>query len=679
MALKYKDKVLTVRWESAIKNMVFLKGKDIPTFISTLDKNFRKYILQSTADYGIIDYHDDIDVYLVRRTGDAYKGVIVTRFKESTVRQLTHNCYSLDSAIVRNLLNYHSFLGSMADLEVLLVTRHGGMRKGIGHQSIRIEELYRLDREDVLEAMSGVNSLVPEWRAEYLENSAYIKLMRLEMHQITDALAEEAFGYNAASMVAEPLYNKLERVGDQRHVRLPPSALIPDKTGFAAKTLFFYNDDGLYMGYKQQNANVEIYIAPSDMSTANSAEIFSGYTSETLDGCSYANTIEDEDLEHWGFRCYLCSLVSGVPNEIWNDVTDSNLYTYTAKGPNGKPVLTWDTASLTANKLYPCVKIGKYTHLYVNPKKTLTWEGYMSVTVQSNVNFQGVQTVKNQRLSPGVIDVFVNGITMIEGLDYIVKWPTIVITNRQLVPIDYSDAEVIVRTRGWCNPVTMKHHATRDWGWIKDGYLSFNGKYDPRRDRNYRLIIDGTLYDPSLVVWTEDQSPTGNTIARRPYVDGKAYMVGEVYTVVEPWCNQKSVPYRAKAMEIDKRVGDYLTPRLPEIEETLPEVNGLRWSLYSPFLAAILHQLTANEWLTEGELDASWGNEEVAAWVAPYLTLLDFDPVNLDHDPNYVWIYPHTYVDAMKITSSQYRLVDYINRNYLKSKVRLNNSIIVEN
>lgn len=678
-ALKYKDRTLTVVWESAIRNVVFLKGSAIPTFISTLDKNYRKYILLSTENYGIIDYQDDVDVYLVKRTGEAFKGVYVTRFKESTIRQMTHNCYSLDSAITRNLLISHPFLVSWTDLEVMLVVRNGGMRKGVGHQAVRIEELYKLKRESILEAMSGVNSLVPEWRADYLESSDYCKIMRSQLHEISDEMVERAYGYNAAAMVAEPLYHKLERIGGQRKLQLPPSAMLVDKTTYAPKSVFMYDDNGYYIGYRQQLANTETYVVPNELSHADSAEVFAGYTSETLDGCNYAYTIEDEDLQHWGFRCYLCSKVNGIPNELWNDVTDSDFYTYTAQGPNGKPVLTWNKETLDNSGLYPCVKTGKYTHMFITRDIANTWTGYMSVTVKSDVNFQGVQGLRNQRLEPGVIDVMVNGITMIEGLDYIVKWPTIVIANKQIRPIDYKAAEVVVRSRGWCNPTNMKHYAPRDIGWIKDGLLSFNGTYDPRKDRNIRLIIDGALYDPDAVVWTEDQVVDGGLASRRPYVDGRAYLVGEVYTVVEPWSNQQSVPYRNQSVEIDTRVGNYLTPRLPEPEEVLPTVSELRWGLYSPFISALLHQFVEENWLSSGELSSAWSHVEVEDWIKPFANLIDFDPSLSDHDANYVWIYPHPYNDPMKVSREQYRFLDYVNRNYLKSKVRLNANVIVEN
>lgn len=677
-ALKYKDKVLTVVWESAIRNISFIKGSDIPTFISTLDKNYRKYILLSNADYDIIDYQDDVDVYLVKRTGEAFKGVAISRFKDSTIRQMTHNCYSLDSAITRNLLDTHSFLGRWAELEVMLVVRNGGMRKGVGHQAVRIEELYRLPRESILEAMSGVNSLVPEWRADYLENSNYCKIMRSPLNEISDAIVESAYGYNAAAMVGEPLYHRLEKVGSQRKLTLPPSALIVDKTGYAPKSMFFYNEDGFYMDYRQQLANTEFYIAPPELSAADSAEVFAGYTSETIDGCNYEHVIEDEDLKHWGFRCYLCSKVNGIPNELWDDVTDGDFYRYVERGPNGKPVLTWDMDMLNASNLFPCVKIGKYTHMFITRGAENTWAGYSIVTVKSDVKFLGIQGLKAQRLEPGVIDVMVNGITMIEGLDYIVKWPTIVIANRQVRPIDYKTAEIVVRSRGWCNPNTMKHYAPRDYGWIKDGLLSFNGKYDPRKDRNVRLIIDGALYDPNSVMWTEEMS-NSFSLQRRPYVDGKAYLVGEVYTVVEPWTKQKSVPYRNQSLEIDTRVGDYLTPRLKEPEENLPTVNELRWSLYSPFMSALLYQLTEMNWLNSGELSVGWSNVEVEEWVKPYIKLIDYDPSLQEHDKNYVWIYPHPHLDPMKVSREQYRFLDYINRNYLKSKVRLSSSVIVEN
>lgn len=664
----------TVIWESAIKAIARIPGKDLPTFISNLDVNYRKYIVLSTTDYGVVDYHDDIDIYLIRRFGTSIKGVVLSRYLKSSVRQITHNCYSIDSAVVRAVMDSQEWLGSLTDIEIQLVIRHGGLPRGLNQQAVRIEDLYRLDRTGILEAMQGVNSLMPEWRAEFLENSAYCNIMRSELTDITESIVETAYGYNAASVVGERFTHIPEVAENQYQLDVPLSMCIPDKGGYADRTYFIYNEDGHYLNYWSQYALTRRVVVPDqDREPVGIVETIHGKLSTTIDGCNYNYTITSDDLSHWGFRCYTCSINDGVPNELWDDVTDTDFYSFDPT----TSTLTWDRAYLDLYGLYPCVKTGRYTHVYEEEPLADNWRGVMELTVQSEVEWTGQLARRPQRLEPGTIDLTVDGYSMIEGLDYIVKWPKIIIVRRMADPLDYPTSRTIVRSRGWCDPLTMKHTPPREVGWLKDNKLSMNGVFDPRRDRNIRLVIDGAVWDPNTVIWSEDLSRPVVQRGGTSIPDGRAYAVCDVYTVVEPWTKQRTVPYRNQSLAIDKRVSDYLTPRLNEPDEELPTVNGQRWGLYSPFLSAILYQLTEVGYLGDGELDNPWDGNDVSEWVQSFTYLLDYDPCLLDHNPNYVWIYPHPYYDAVEVTREQYRLIGYIVRNYLRSKIDLTTGLMI--
>ncbi len=674
-AVKYKDKVLTMVRESAIKSISFISGAGIPTFLSTLDKNYRKYILLSPTNYGVIDFFDDLDVYIVKKTATTYKGVLVTRFKSTTVRQITHNCYSIDATVVRTIIDSHPTLfADLDDVHFMLIARDSGNAPGLNHQANRIEELYRLDRAGILEAMSGVNSLVPEWRADALEASDYCKVMRSTVKEITETLVETAYGYNAAAAVGEPMFHYTENVSGQYQLNVPPTFLLTDSTNSTNRSYFVYDQNGLLIDYYQQDNTASRIVLDQSKGIPARVETIHGQLSESLDGCYYDNIVESVDLTYWGYRCYTCSLNNGTPNEIWVDVTGDLFYEFEAVGPNGLPRIVWNQSVLDSYGLYPCVKIGKYTHVFTKTFDSSKWQGVLYATVLSNVVFQGESQTKAQRLEPGSVDVWVDGYNLIEGLDYIIKWPNIYICRRMANPLDYTQSTITVRTRGWCEPDTGKHRPPREVGWVSDNKLSLNGTYDPRRDRNIRLVVDGQLTGTDAVVWSEDAGTTEFVSAA---VDGRAYAVTDVYTVVEPWTGQTTVEYRAASYAVDNRVSAYLTPRLAEPTEVLPTVNGQRWGLYSPFLSAILFAMTANEWLKNGELSVQWDNNNVAEWIAPYKYLLDYDPCLLDHDENYVWIYPHPHYDAMGVSAEQYRLLEYLVKNYLRSKIDLTPSVMV--
>lgn len=674
---RYIGKVLTVVWESAIKQIVQIAGSSLPSYVSELDVNVKKYIVMNPSDYGIIDYHDDVDVYIVKPTGNSYRGVVLTRFKVSTVRQLTHNTYAIDAQVVREVIAAHSFLGKLTDCNIMLVVRHGGLRHGLGHQAVRIEDMYKLPRSLRLEAMSGVNSLMTEWKAVTLEKSNYIKIMGLNFNDISETDIEKAYGYNAACKVAEPNYFPLEVVGAQKQLTLPPALNVPDTNDATHRSLFFYDNNGLYKGYWQNSAGTTRVVVPPEFNTAVAAEVIHSEVSETTDGCYYANVVANPDLEFWGHRCYTCATVDGVPNEQWTDVTGSNLYTYTVIA--GVPTVTWNTQKLTQFSLYPCVKTGRYTHIHKAPALAGIWGGYYLTTVNSTVTFQGVTESRPQKLSPGNIEVTVNGMTLIEDLDYYVDFPRIVIVRRMTPTIDYTTANVEVRTRGWCDPVTERHYKSRDVGWVKDGLLSSNDVYNPRNDRNYKVVVDGCVYSAEDVTFAESAVNVDEGITARSaqILEGRAYAVLDTYTVVEPWSTTTTVAYITESRAIDTRVSEYLTPRLNELDPVNPLIIDQRWGLYSPIISAMLKLMVDANWLNNGELDTEWDHTKVDEWIEPLRFLLAYEPCLKELDWEYVWVYPHPYTELVSVTQKQYRFLEYIIKNYLKSKIDLTPSVLI--
>src|SRR5699024_5766699 len=137
------------------------------------------------------------------------KGVYYGRFQPDAVRQLTHNVYSLVIHYINTYIQDHPFLDPLGDqdefdldseLKIVAFTRHAGYKdRPVVHEVNRIRELYRLDLGRINAALSGLASLVPEWRAEHLELSAYPKVMGSLVGDINESLVSDAYGYNATT------------------------------------------------------------------------------------------------------------------------------------------------------------------------------------------------------------------------------------------------------------------------------------------------------------------------------------------------------------------------------------------------------------------------------------------------------------------------------------------------
>lgn len=667
-------KYFTYVYDDSVKEVAFFPVTDLQAFNSSLDGGQSKYILFRGKSMDTIDYVDDIDVYLIKRTGNSWKGIYVDRKDGNELRNLTHNAYALKTSVVQEAIDQHTLWDSVSEVEVMLVVRQGGLKRGLVHQANRIEELYKLTEEQILGAMSGLNALLPEWQAAQLENSAYVRLMGMSSKAIMDdpTTVIEAYGYNAATEVMNRNVIPVYQQGIAKYIDIPPALEIPDQAGHGKRAVFVYDGAGKLLGYfNQQGTNRTIPI-PSTFNTAATAEVFHG-TLGAHDGTYMNMDVVNDALKQFGFRCYTCPIVGGSPSYIWQDVTlTSTYYTYYADGipGNATPRLVWDHDALAAAGLYPCVKIADKVHVYEVPLTTEAYPGFVrfSVNATSSVwSGAGARTNATtrtdlQNIQPATVDVFMDDLPLIEGIDYAVVWPRIVISRKPNRRPD-EGLKVMVRTMGHCDPVSGQRSTPREVGFVRGGVLSVDGQYDIRNDRNIRIVVAGALKRKEQVRFAEDDTGPLST-------DGRPYSISDYVNRIEPYTAESTLELRAMALATDDDVQGYLDLYLEETTPADEVIVGDRWQLYSPFCSGIIHALNEG-FLDNGELDGVYDNLDIQAWLAPYEYLLDFDPCVQNVNTNYVSIAPHQYATTMTLTQKQYAFVERVIQQYLGNKVDL--------
>jgi hypothetical protein len=119
---------------------------------------------------------------------------------------VTHRDYSIAVDPVWSLINGLLELRQIVNinnqgLKIKAFIREGGMKRKLVQDNNRIFEMYKLDDPRPFRAMSGLDSTVSEWQAANLEASAYAELMRVPYKSVTMELVEEAYGYNAMSVL----------------------------------------------------------------------------------------------------------------------------------------------------------------------------------------------------------------------------------------------------------------------------------------------------------------------------------------------------------------------------------------------------------------------------------------------------------------------------------------------
>lgn len=654
-------KVYSFVWDETFKFKQMFSLNKIPMFVSELDKFRRKYLLLCDTVYDVIDFYDDVDFYLVSGTDTKYRGVYINRSQPYSLRQVTHNAYAVDAEMIRGYTRQHEFL-SGEDVSILIQVREGGRSFGVFSQGNRIDELFKLPYLSVVNAFMNTDSLVDEWKAATLENSAYVKLMGAESHEVTRELVSAAYGYPGITQtVVDPLGDV---VGGVISVPYALQRLDPESRE-GVRSVFCYDSNGKYLGYFNNNGIGATIDVVSKFTTAHRTESFRMKTvsSGEFSGIYYDKNIVSNNLEEYGFRAYACSLVDGVPSEIWSDVTGGPLYTYTPSHGTVPAKLVWDTVAMSSNGMVGCVKVNKYILMNSFRFKGSDYRGTVRVNITTLHDWRGSYDVRLQTVPAGVVEVFANGEQLIEGIDYEMDFPSILINSTQVCSAE--DVIIVTRSYGCGDPDTGKPYTPIEVGFVTNGYLSVDGTYDITKHRSNKVVVNSRKVDKSSVRFSE----YANSGELYP-VDGRPYMILDYLPNVAPFSDKDSTTLYTQMRDTDKRLGDYLTQFLPEVPVLRPVVQTDKWSLVSPVISTILHQMR-NGYMNSNSINPTTSLEEFSAWFAPFEWLLKYDPAYKNIDDRYTHIRPHPYDRTMSCTMRQYQFLEQVSSFYLNDRVDL--------
>lgn len=672
---EYKGKTLSFRFDETFRERMFFPISTIPGFRSIKDPKANKYLLVSPRNYERIDFCDDLDFYLVFKTATGYKGVMLDRFKSNTVRQVTHNAWSVREDVVLALSKQHGFLRNVATLEIMVVVRNGGMRHGLGFQKNRIEDLYHLPYDGVISAMADVNSTLDIWRAAELENSAYISVMSSNSNKITQAMVEEAYGYNAATKAVGRYFYK---VTDQKKVKIDPLFSLSNQQFVPngdmtrnSRVLFWYDKKGQLLSYETSNSIYTSISVPTALQgNAAYLEVMLGTLRE---GTDYAGTFRDKETvsdPYYGFfghRCYVADVAGAATTNNWADVTGGIYYTYVPGTATKAPQIKWNYTLLNAAGLVPLTRFASEVNIVKRVVKPTDEQGYISIPL--SVVDGG--SIGNIGVAPGHVDVWIDGSPLMENLDYRYVTGGAVIILRQ-IPKN-KEANILIRYYGYSNPKTKKPFGPRDTGFVKNGVVSMNNVFNVFHDRDVSVNIGGRKYSPDEVKFAEDGYVVGD------YLDGAPYTIDEYQALVEPFTAQKTVDYQIQSMVIDQDVSDYLTARLPEPKPSNEFIEGQHWHLHSPIMAAYVEMMVKG-YFTDAMIDLLDTEETFFSFTKQMVDVFkDFDPCIAGYNQDYVGVYPLAFKDrVVQVTQKQYWALEKINRLHLYSVLDLTHSIEVK-
>lgn len=637
--------VLEYYRDESVKEVIELPVSQLSSFDSILD-NKGKFLLPRDGLGSVIDYRDDVDVYILNYVKSAeYRGVYYHQNRIDALRMVTHRDYSIVSSYLLAYLNDHDWT-FQNNLRIELIVRTAGWRRELVDEHHRIKELYRLTQSDRIDAMIGEQAGVDVWKVANLENSQYPQLMRADNGGITRSMVESAYGYNAVSKI---LADSPIKVPDGRSwVTLP--------YGLREKaTIFEYNNEGRLLGwYIHQNSH-EYPLRNTD------CRYIEGYFGISGLGLNTQHNAVGYVLEEGvDYRFYVADIIEDE-TPIWRDVTGDTDYYQVTQG----------------NEVQWNVDFSNYHTAIRHDQNILCYnveldyrDRVLAFTIQMKEAHEGGEVLTGPMLiPPGELDVFINGWLLIENIDYYVNWPEICVVNKTRLsggPIQM----LTIRARGFCSS-EMERDLPADVGFVAYGLLSRNAHFHVRDDKVCRISIGGALYTRDEVKVSED-----DTIEMTGVENGTPYQIVHPIVPTARYVDVDTYTYRAASQEADTAVEGYLTMYLPEPVQENPNPIPAWYKVYSPFTCKLIYDMIYGL-LPMDEFKGEYSLELVSQRLAGYEWTLAYDPALKNADERYIIIHPHPEDDPIQLDIYQYRLLRKAIEVFLDNKVAINRQVLL--
>lgn len=630
--------IVEFRHDYSVKTVHEFSTRQLQSFLSALDAQ-QKYLLHPPKALDVIDFQDDVEVYVVKRTiGNRYRGRYFHRNNESSIRNVTHHDYSISIPQLQQYIQLHPDWADNDELFIRLHVKHSGYYRPLIDEHQRIKELYKLSDTDIERAMLGIDSTLEEWRAPALEAGYYTKIMRSKYTEITVNDVARAYGYNSLANIYAKVWH---RVTNER-VLLPVGLQ-------TNSTIYEYDINGLLLGWRQHSNNETYYTQYPQTAFIEAIAGLGGSTSPIEIGQAPVTVFKDQS-----YRFYVCPIVGGQISNTWTDVTN------TAKHIRSDGVEYWS------------IDVDGEMGAVVNDLQFTSYDLQLTSTdmvYQFSINHKTHNGIL-VKIPPGRVDIFLNGYSLIRDIDYVMDFPRVtILSSKYLVA---GPQKLTIRCMGFCTE-TLEIPKPYDAGFIKYGMISVNSHYDVREDKSVSFIVGGRRYLADSLDFAED----GRNVSIPALTNGLPYAIEDYQIPVRGVIDYNTYPFIADSRDVDSRVSNYISGKLPE--PVNPGISPIpeRYPLYSPFLARVISDLR-NNYLTATSPFAPM--EHVSATLgATRLALLSIDPcLNPTLNASYLHIRPHPLPTVLSVTREEYAFLERLVVDYLQGKVDLTSFVTIQ-
>lgn len=631
------------RFDAAVSRVVDFKVSTLSDFTSTLDK-LKKYVLhpmKDGTDEDSIYYSDDIDVFVYAvGSNNLLSGRYYNRNRANSLRNVTHVDYTIPVGYVQSFLQDN--WTTIDNFYIRLHLRESGYSRPLINEVNRINILYRLSDVDILRAMLGLDATVDEWQVDNLESSLYPAIMSNTFMDFTAETVRDAYGFNSLSRIFA--LTPMEVIEDQNgnYVDLP--------YGLANRACVWeYDADGVLIGANNHAYDERHFVSDQ---TAKMVEAIQGFGAKAIPwNPSNDSVVLDDQFQYFFFTC---PVNNGVLTNAWKPAILGTHYTVDASNR-----VTWIHVAARNRGL---ILSSEYNLVY--SQNLLSSDGIYRFTVTYSDVPGTVLPIE-----PGVLEFFVNGHAVIEGLDYVMDGLNgTFISNRYFT--NSGDQKLTVRGIGWITPDSPRVKP-RNVGFVYQGYLSKNGTFDIRQDKVTRIVVNGTVQFPDKMPWIEDADTfTGDLLP-----NGWPYAESVIPTPLWGMSTAENNTLYQAALESDARISAYMTFKYPEKPLTGPNPITDLYPMFSQTITRLYYEIVNNLITIPANPKDYIALDNL---MKNYTAYLNVDPCRFTINQNYLRIDAHPFSTAKEITLATWNFLGNVNTRYLKGRLNLANFFIVK-
>lgn len=637
-------------FDTSIYKIVDFQISRLSSFMSRLDSKSKGLLHYDAPEDTLIDYEDHIDIYMYDAV--TKKGVYVHKNAADTLRQLTHKDYAIAldylPAYYVHFKDANGFVNT-ANLRLRLYVRYSGQGYMPQRDANMSRYLSKLNALQQRQAMLGVTATLALWQAASLEESAYMRLMRSTYDDIDTALVQDAYGYARVNAILGNAILPTTIVESQAVVNIPAAFQI-------SATAFEYDASGVLLGVHACAPNsVAYYPVEAGCTTV---EFVEGLGSTILDEYVGSDPVVLSDSTTYRYYLKVADAPLNIPT--WQDVTGTEHY-HIESG-----VAYWGDNTIT-NSLERLIR---------GDKKFLSYETTMDISVSSvhQISYSKLtdQGYINTAMSVpmGELDVWLNDKPLVRGVDYVLNFPTLSITNKEhlehQMPADTWIQRLRIRMTGFCDE-QLNLNPISEIGYVYNGVLSADSQYDLYAEKVIRVVLGGALKRTDEVLFIETDSASG--VLGSP-IEGKPYEIRDVINRLNGQISKDAYALYHLDRANELAAMNYLSQRIEQTAAHPVSPIAQRYELFSPFLFKVLSDLDAG-YIDLSEFTAPFSDATVRSLCAPYMYLLALDPIGSGNTPDltYCVIHPHPYGTIWSLAVLKYRFFERVVKIFAGEKV----------